>query len=98
MIFRVGQKVACIKAASLAPYIGTHDTVKGRVYTVRDVYACPAAGKPALRFDEHINPIHPTYGVECGYFAERFRPLVERKTDISFAHEILRKASKRVRA
>lgn len=89
MTFRVGQKVACIKAASIIPYIRPHDTVNGRIYTVRDVYACPATGKPALRFEEHINPIHPTYGVECGYFAERFRPVVERKTSISIFTQML---------
>lgn len=31
-----------------------------------------------------------------GFSALRFRPIVERKTDISFAHEILRKNSNKV--
>lgn len=33
-----------------------------------------------------------------GHYKHRFRPIVERKTDISFAHEILRKATKPTRS
>lgn len=37
-------------------------------------------------------------GVPGKWGQERFRPIVEKKTDISFAHEILRKATKKEKA
>ena len=82
-------KVVCIKAASRVAYSGSHPSIVGRIYTVREVYVCPALGTLGLRFEEHINPVHPMYGIECGYSAERFRPVVERKTDISIFTQML---------
>lgn len=82
-MFHVGQKVVCIDATGEEPHIQ-----KGCVYTVtRNEF-----------FPEFIN-------VSCcaehqdkfgaGWRARRFRPIVEKKTDISFAHEILRKVTRK---
>jgi hypothetical protein len=91
MTFRVGQKVVCITAPRKnGNWSGLHPSVKGRIYTVRETYTSPYNGKLSLRFEEHINPICPCWDIECGYTAERFRPIVERKTDISIFTAMLR--------
>lgn len=67
MAFRVGQKVGCVDAGGW-PQISI-----GTVYTVHSInndYGC------WLRLKE----VNPELG---GYRASRFRPIVERKTDIS---------------
>jgi hypothetical protein len=66
------------------------------IYTVRSVFRRRGQSEDVILVEELINPIWRD-GMECGFFARRFRPVVERKTDISFAHEILRKASKPAR-
>jgi hypothetical protein len=50
----------------------------------------------SLRFDEIRNPnLRYLEGpIECSFAAIWFRPLVDKTTDIGFAHEILRKASR----
>lgn len=83
MTFRVGMKVICIKAPRGRGWEGFFPSVKGRIYTIREIYISPHSGVLALRFEEHINPIC-SYGYECGYNAERFRPIVDRKAEISF--------------
>jgi hypothetical protein len=92
MTFRVGQKVVCVDAA------GEAALELGSVYTISEILPptfCRWRGLKrytiGLWFAEL--PVDDEYG----YAPERFRPVVERKTDISFAHEILRKASKPAR-
>ncbi|UQD69242.1 hypothetical protein JEY40_24820 [Bradyrhizobium japonicum] len=56
---------------------------------------------PGYLLVEIVNkPIDCAYDgmVEVAINAEWLRPIVERKTDISFAHEILRKATKPARS
>ena len=87
MTFRVGQNVVCIDdSAGLVS--GEMTLVKGRVYKVYAVYP-DAKPLPEIVVDD---------GSWRGWLSRRFRPVVERKTDISFAHEILRKASKPARS
>ena len=105
-MFRVNQKVVCVddRFGKRWHQRGIlQRPIKGRVYTVRDVgiYNFAVGPMPSLRLEEIINPIidwDDGDTSEIAFHAGRFRPAVERKTDISFAHEILRKASKRVRA
>ena len=97
MTFRVGMKVVCVRE----PINPIKEVVKirvGAVYTVRELYLSFIGSRPGIRLAEITNPLHPITGTEYGYFAARFRPIVERKTDIGFAHEILRKLTTRVNA
>lgn len=90
MAFHVGQKVVCVDADSPVPgeapdsVWGTGEAVvTGQTYTVRRFYL--RKGHPTLWLDEVCrNPssvVH--WGVDVGYGAWRFRPVIERKTDIS---------------
>lgn len=78
MTYRVGQPVECID-------------VRGATCLHRkQVYTCLAVESEFLRVDccaKIDNPNHM-------WFAHRFRPIVKKKTDIGFAREILRKASR----
>jgi hypothetical protein len=83
-MFRVGQKVACIDASGLAG----RGLSNNQVYVVSYVHydGCIRVG-----FDPHS---HQAY--HAAYSSRRFRPIVERKTDISVFREILHKATKKV--
>lgn len=74
MAWRVGMKCQCVDAS------GSLALVEGAVYTVLDIRL------PFLCVDAYANQ-RPGGN---SWYASRFRPLVDRKTDISFAHEILR--------
>jgi hypothetical protein len=67
--------------------------VKGRTYVVRCVYVSNL-GRTGLWLEGIKNPNHAKTGVEYNFLASRFRPLVERKTDISVFKEILRTVTK----
>lgn len=92
-MFHVGQKVVCVQDTELRREITPR---RGEVYTIRSIH--PYNGRIYFRLVEIVNEprLYSTgfYG-ECFFNREGFRPIVERKTDISFAHEILRKATKR---
>lgn len=104
MTFRVGMKVACIddEPHSLYTPWAHHSDMdglkKGTVYTVRSVGLYN--GVPCIWLHEIVRGIARGWEElgEAGFSPKRFRPVVERKTDISFAHEILRKVSDRVPA
>lgn len=106
-MFRVGQKVVCVYAGPadpMRPGQASDYLKKGAIYTIREVCEFPYAPDRksgvgirlvgVYREDDSHNPEWSDY--PFGSF--RFRPIVERKTDISVFHEILRKASKRVSA
>ena len=73
-MFRVGQKVVCVNA------LGTRGLVVGKEYEVSYVHHdhCIAVGFDPRPLDYHI-----------AYSSGRFRPIVERKTDISIFTEML---------
>lgn len=86
MNFRVGQKVVCISD----DWFCQHPIVfpiKGRIYTVRGKNLEPhnAVSPVGLYLVEIVNTV---FGArENAFDAEGFRPLVEKKTDISiFTH------------
>lgn len=91
MAWRVGMKVVCVDASdrgfTMASW-GADIPVEGEIYTVLDVLDC--YGIEGLLLKEIRNTPDWMYA----YNSDRFRPLVERKTDISFAHEILRTVTK----
>jgi hypothetical protein len=93
MTFRVGQKVVCINDKEIHGgfWAAGARPVAGAVYTITEIIPGAYGDYQALRFSEIRN------AGDIGYRSSRFRPVAERKTDISFAHEILRKASKPAR-
>jgi hypothetical protein len=100
MTFRVGQKVVCVVAFDdMARSWGFSGPAKGSVYTIREFD--DRGDAPALRLVEIVNPPckhrNISEPIEPGFAVTGFRPVVERKTDISIFTEILRKASKPAR-
>ncbi|MCK1367662.1 hypothetical protein [Bradyrhizobium sp. 62] len=106
MTFRVGQKVVCVSEHTctdtrLLPggkYVPIWPVV-GEVYTVRGLTSGVPLKRPLLFLEELVNPVATFLEgkFEMGWNPERFRPLIERKTDISVFTEILRKATKPAR-
>jgi hypothetical protein len=94
-MFHVGQKVVCLKEG---PWVATYGgpcpagsfPVNGEVVTIREIVRHD--GRGFLRFHEHRNPVH-WGGPETAFAAERFRPIIERKTDISCFVRILDKVN-----
>lgn len=100
MAFYVGQKVVCVDADP-----GSYDSkgvtassdmdglAHGRVYTIRAAGVDPFWREPALWLDEVVRPIR-VVSHEVGFGAFRFRPVVERETDISIFRAMLNPAKK----
>lgn len=95
MTFRVGQKVVCVDDVPHGKYApwpvkgGLDGLTKGTVYTIREIGAY--CGEPVVWLNEITREIVPgweKYG-EQGFSPARFRPLVERKTDISVFMKML---------
>jgi hypothetical protein len=89
MNFQVGQKVACVKNGS---WCDNRDRlVLGEVYTIRRLVVDDDGD---LIFQLHEIQRSPEarqfWGDDVGYAAFRFRPVVERKTDISIFTKMLK--------
>src|ERR1700687_6044735 len=93
-MFRVGQKVVCVDDMGHGRYspfatcnFDLEGLRKGEVYTIRDIGR--ALGVDVVRLEE----IHRSYssfvGDENFYAGQRFRPIVERQTDISIFTKML---------
>ncbi len=85
-MFNVGQKVECING-DRANYHAEYDYVlpaKGQIYTIREI-TLSHRGNQYFRVNEiHQRPYVFAEGtIEPWFAALRFRPVVERKTDIS---------------
>lgn len=94
--FRVGQKVVCIDDACLPGYKwGEGKPEVGKVYTVREIGLISFIdGSPCIRLEELYRPNARAHGVkhpDMPYMARRFRPAIERKTDISIFTKMLTK-------
>lgn len=103
MTFRVGQKVVCINdtprpkgvvfvcAVGLlaVPTGNMGGLTKGRVYTVKSIHHHPVT--TCLFLCE----IPPRSANDFGFRPDRFRPIVERKTDISIFTSMLHKKKER---
>src|SRR5437879_2428663 len=97
MAFRVGQKVVCIVDAAAhiqRHYPGSNFPQKGGIYTISTIGADSKGA--LLTFCELSNShligktLHDFYiSMEPGFGAEHFRPIVERKTDISIFTKML---------
>ncbi len=101
--FHVGQKVVCIRG--LEPGSGYGWEIQpeiNEVYTIRDI-DCERESCPdpiGLRLVEIVNKPALYYGCvepsEGSFGSSRFRPVVERKTDISIFTEMLHSVPERV--
>ena len=89
MSFRVGQKVVCVNAtvSNSFEFWGYDVPEVGRVYTVTGIIP-GAYGKYLAVLLAEIRNGSKHYP-DIGYRLDRFRPLVEHKTDISVFTEML---------
>lgn len=96
--FRIRQQVVCVddEGLGLNSHVFSYPR-RGQIYTIRELLA-HVDGTPCLRLVEIVNPKGvsdegPDIPHEPYFACGRFRPLVAGKTDIGFAHEILRKTN-----
>ncbi len=94
-MFYVGQNIICIDNSASAKYHhpgylvmnhNFHGLKQGGIYTVRDVVEYLET--PCLYLKEIIREFVPK--VETGFSFLRFRPIVDRKTDISIFEKMLK--------
>lgn len=79
MTFRVGQKVVCVDVKNRnGNWLGL---VKGAIYTISGLGKC-RDGSPGVSIEEDSDPTWI-------FFADRFRPIVSRTTDISIFRAML---------
>ena len=100
-MFHVGQKIVCVNddAVNIAVLSGLCDVnfywpnrpKKGGIYTLRDVMFDEVFCIYGLRLVEIVNPVRLFVGGfrEGGFREDQFRPLEERKTDISVFQRML---------
>lgn len=92
-MFRIGMKVVCVDAKdSNLGWSWDSLLEEGKVYTVREVKKAhfPGVGEyEGVRLEGVVRECM----FDTPYFSHRFRPVVEKKTDISWAEEILRRES-----
>lgn len=100
MTFRVGQKVVCVGSPVRVAGLGDILPMPGEIYTIRDIKAASAKSKLrglAFRLMEIRNKPRPIAegGLGESNFSQKyFRPLTERKTDISILKALLVPGSK----
>lgn len=98
MIFKIGQKVVLVDASGwdAHDYILWDYPKQGDVYTIREIVPIAELGFNCLRLEEIRN--EPARSREIGelmepcFRASRFRPLAEKKTDISIFTAMLHEA------
>lgn len=93
-MFRVGQKVVAVgNGMKRKPGDAAHNIPLGTVCTIREIDTrCLAAhGMATVRLVEYVNRVEQTCmgPWETGYRPDCFRPIVERKTDISVFKKML---------
>lgn len=79
--WKVGDRVVCVDARGKW---ARHKPIRAKgIYTIRAIWAHPDTGEVGVTLNEVSNDIHPTYGLERGYEARRFRKVAPRKTSIA---------------
>jgi hypothetical protein len=98
-MFYVGQKVVCVAEGIWKSFReqGFSVPVRGGIYTIRESYICPYGNIPGIRLIEVRNPrcVGPLE-LEIGFYPQEFRPVVERKTDISIFTRMLNPSQEKV--
>jgi hypothetical protein len=92
MTFRVGQRVVCVDASRGRPLRGARATlVKNAIYTIRKIEIWNDV--TGVYLEEIIEPVLDVWldrgPTEPCWRLSRFRPVVERKTDISIFKRLL---------
>jgi hypothetical protein len=109
MTFRVGQKVVRVLCGptTIGEWINKYGPISypdvGDIVTIRAIFDLHRTGKTVLLFVEHDNSgnaamVRDCGGQEPGFPAYYFRPLAERKTDISIFTAMLNPSKRRVEA
>lgn len=91
MNFHIGQKVVCVDARQRNEYC-SGCLKEGGIYTIRKVRFNPLGKLGVLLFEVRSGAPPFDDGNERGFLADRFRPLDERKTDISVFTKLLKDA------
>lgn len=89
-MFYVGQKVVCVgNPAKIKAFFGEAYPHIGGVFTIREIIQ--HANGESFRLVEIVNKAAPYVEgyMECYFRAKYFRPVVERKTDISIFKAML---------
>lgn len=99
--FTVGQKVVLAvpygEAEQFVAFLnGDILPVPGVVYTIKEIEPVELDGLVFIRLNEISNPIPEGKEREAAFNSSRFRPVVERKTDISIFTALLNKTDKPV--
>jgi hypothetical protein len=99
-MFYVGQKVVCVDASSgngtLCWGEKSETLIEGNVYTIRRCFYTDYARKGVPELIVWLDEIARSalsrhlWGQDAGYAARRFRPLIEKKTDISVFTSLLK--------
>lgn len=95
MNFHIGQKIVFVGPGDYASFraLGMSVPEYRKTYTIRarPPGACACCGEPGLYLCEIVNPpfLWRDGLLECGFCRYDFRPLVERKTDISIFQKML---------
>ena len=98
--FRVGQKVVCVDDRA-AECDGVQRLFVGHVYTIRSIqeeYSADGWVRMTEGCLVRLNEITSRVGSDHPYGACRFRPIVERNTDISIFKAMLTPSKTKVKA
>ncbi|MGV2110129.1 hypothetical protein ACQZ46_02500 [Agrobacterium salinitolerans] len=101
--FTVGQKVVCVDGSAPSREqklrLGSRYPDEGKIYTIRECLIW--GGSPAVRLEEIVNPLlnFAFDGFsEQAFSPARFRPVIQRKTDISIFKAMLNPSKEQVSA
>ncbi|PSJ60780.1 hypothetical protein [Pseudaminobacter soli (ex Li et al. 2025)] len=98
--FHVGQRVVCVIGGGHGYHPDVKCLTEGRVYTIRAIRLNPETGILNVHLEEIVNSARDCleeYG-EPYYSASRFRPVVQRETDIEVFLRMLNPSKQRVDA
>lgn len=98
--WKVGDRVVYAPPPAFSPPQGSKHKplVVGKVYSLREIILHPLTGDVGVLLAEVVNSIHPAFDTERGYYANSFRKVEPRKTDISLFTAMLNRTDVREEA